>query len=414
MATPITPSPTAEPKEKKRSSVRHTRAIQRDRSKRPTSAPPAEAVVARLTEIVHPATLAQVRYFHGLGLPARLLSLPVMVGLVLGLLWRQLGSVSEWVRVVQTEVVLWVPPLRDLTQQALAQRLRTLPAELFARVLRGVLPVLHTRWRDRRRPLPPVVAWVQARYAAVLIADGSTLDGLVRKIGLLQDTAKAPLAGRMLTLLDLSTRLPWRVWYEADPKAHDTRFWDRLLAAVPTGALVVFDLGFTDCARFAGLTARNVTWLTRAKSNLVYEVAQVRVHTSAVRDRIVWIGAGATRQRVRLIEVQAHGTVHRYDQRTRPHPLAHRPGCRAVPPTLAGGGCLRDHPAAVGLGLFLQRGAKRRRDATVGHLAAVRRPGRSDRRRGRGLGLPGRRPVLGNGRSQSVFPHPGHPAGSDH
>ncbi|MGB5063218.1 MAG: hypothetical protein WBQ37_05585 [Candidatus Competibacter sp.] len=164
--------------------------------------------MARLTEIVHPAMLAQVRYFHGLGLRARLLSLPVMVGLVLGLLWRQLGSVSEWVRVVQTEVVLWVPPLRDLTQQALAQRLRTLPAELFARVLRGVLPVLHTRWRDRRRPLPPVVAWVQARYAAVLIADGSTLDGLVRKIGLLQDTAKAPLAGRMLTLLDLSTRLP--------------------------------------------------------------------------------------------------------------------------------------------------------------------------------------------------------------
>ncbi|MGB5063219.1 MAG: transposase [Candidatus Competibacter sp.] len=85
-----------------------------------------------------------------------------------------------------------------------------------------------------------------------------------------------------------------------------------MFAAVPTGALVVFDLGFTDCARFAGLTARNVTWLTRAKSNLVYEAAQVRVHTSAVRNRIVWIGAGATRQRVRLIEVQAHGTVHRY------------------------------------------------------------------------------------------------------
>lgn len=73
---------------KQRSSVRHTRAIQRDRTQRPLSAPPAEAVVARLTEIVQPATLAQVSYFHRLGLRTRLLTLPVMVALVLSLLWR--------------------------------------------------------------------------------------------------------------------------------------------------------------------------------------------------------------------------------------------------------------------------------------------------------------------------------------
>ena len=39
---------------------------------------------------------------------------------------------------------------------------------------------------------------------------------------------------------------------------------------------------------------------------------KVLVHTSTVRDRIVWIGEGATRQQVRLIEVQAHGTIYRY------------------------------------------------------------------------------------------------------
>ena len=81
------PAPTEVPP-KKRSSVHHTRAVQRDQTKRALSAPPAAAVVARLTEIVHPATLAQVGYFHGLGLRARLLTLPVMVALVLSLLWR--------------------------------------------------------------------------------------------------------------------------------------------------------------------------------------------------------------------------------------------------------------------------------------------------------------------------------------
>jgi hypothetical protein len=312
MEPPSTAPKPEEVKPKKRSSVRHTRAIQRDRTQRPIGAPPAAAVVARLTEIVHPATLAQVSYFHSLGLRARLLTLPVMVGLVLGLLWRQLGSIKELVRVIHVEAVLWVPPLRELTQQALAQRLRTLPAELFNRVLQTILPVLQGRWAARQRPLPPAVAWAQAHFTAVLIADGSTLDVLLRQIGLLRDAVKAPLAGRMMALLDLASRLPRRVWYDADPRGHDTRFWERLMAAIPRGALVVFDLGFTDFARWATLTARGVTWLTRAKKNLQYEVVRVLVHTAAVRDRIVWIGEGATRQQVRLIEVQAHGTIYRY------------------------------------------------------------------------------------------------------
>ena len=265
------PPPSAVPddsKPKKRSSVRHTRAIQRDRTQRPLSAPPAERVVERLTELVLPAAQAQASHFYGLGLRARILTLPVMVALVLSLLWRQIGSINEWVRVVNREMVLWVPPLRHLTQQALAQRLRTLPAELFGRVLQTILPVLQRRWQDRRRPLPPAVAWAQAHFTAVLIPDGSTLDALLRKIGLLQEAAKNPLAGRMMALLDLASRLPRRVWYDPDPQGHDSRFWDRLLAAIPAGALVIFDLGFTDFARWATLNARGVTWLTRAKKNL--------------------------------------------------------------------------------------------------------------------------------------------------
>jgi hypothetical protein len=311
-ASPATVPKPAEAPPKKRSSVRHTRAIQRDRTKRALSAPPAEAVVARLTEIVQPATLAQVSYFHRLGLRARLLTLPVMVALVLSLLWRQIGSISELVRVVHAEAVLWVPPLRELTQQALAQRLRTLPAALFSRVLQTMLPVLQGRWQARQRPLPPAVAWAHTHFAAVLIADGSTLDGLLRKIGLLRDAVKAPLAGRMLAVLDLASRLPRQVWYDADPNGHDARFWARWVSVIPSGALVILDMGFTDFARWATLTARDVTWLTRAKKNLKYEVAEVLGHTASVQDRIVWIGAGATRQQVRLIEVQAHGTIYRY------------------------------------------------------------------------------------------------------
>ncbi|WP_213379669.1 hypothetical protein [Allochromatium tepidum] len=197
--------------------MRHTWAIQRHRRHRPTSAPTAEAVAERLSELVHPATLAQVGYFQRLGLRARGLTLPVMMGLVLGRLWRRIGSINELVRVVQRERLLWVEPLRDLTQPAVAQRLRGLPAELFERVLNSLLPVLQARWQARQRPVPPVVAWAHAHYTAVLIAAGATLDVWRRKLGWLREAPVAPLAGRMMALLDLTTRLPRRVWYDADP-----------------------------------------------------------------------------------------------------------------------------------------------------------------------------------------------------
>ena len=46
-----------------------------------------------------------------------------------------------------------------VSQQAVAQRFGSLPAELFWRVLVAVLPVFHARWQDRQRPLPPELAW---------------------------------------------------------------------------------------------------------------------------------------------------------------------------------------------------------------------------------------------------------------
>src|SRR3974377_737113 len=118
--------------QKKPSSVRHTRAIQRDRSKRPTVAPPDEAGAEDLTELIRPALDAPGAGYQALGLRHRILSLPVMVAFVLSLIWRQIGSVSEAVRVLKREGVLWTPPLK-ISQQAGAERLRSLPAGCFGR-----------------------------------------------------------------------------------------------------------------------------------------------------------------------------------------------------------------------------------------------------------------------------------------
>jgi len=296
---------------RKASSVRHTRAIQRDHTKHSISAPSAVEVQERLTEIVHPATLEQVNYFHRLGLRERTLGLVVMVAFVLEMIWRQTSGVNEMVRLIQTEAMLWATP-RKVSQQALSQRLTSLPSNLFLKILLSILPLMQQRWAERKRPLPPEIAWAQEHYREVQAVDGSTLDALIRKIGLLRDLPQNPLAGRITGLLNLASRLPSQIWYESDVNAHDQRFWPQILAVLKANSLLIFDMGYINFEIFAQLTLAQVRFITRAKSNLVYAFERALIQTATLRDSLVWIGPEESRQLVRLVEVLYRGTWYRY------------------------------------------------------------------------------------------------------
>jgi DDE family transposase len=298
----------------KNSSVRHTRAIQRDRSKRPNSAPPDPQIEARLTELIHPATYAQVAAFHARGLRERILTLPVMMAFVLSLIWRHLGSVSEAVRVLREEGLLWVSA-QEVSQSAVEQRLRGLPPLLFQRVLLALLPHMHERWRERKRPLAPAIEWAQRHFTAVLALDGSTLDNLLRKVGLLRDGEGPVLAGRMAGLLDVVSQLPRALWYEEDWHAHDQRFWERVLSSLSQGMLLIFDLGFLNYARFDQLTEQGVFFLTRTTQNIANRTEQVLRAKEDLRDRLVWVGSGSEsccQHLLRMVEVRYGGKWYRY------------------------------------------------------------------------------------------------------
>src|SRR5438128_239778 len=175
--------------------------------------------------------------------------------------------------------------------------------------------VRHTRaiQRDRtKRPVAPPLAWAKARYVSVLALDGSTLDALLKKVGLLRQAEKNPLAGRMAALLDVASRLPHRVWYEEDPQAHDQRFWERAVKTLAEGSLLLIDLGFTHFGHFADLTRRKVTFITRAKNNLRFEVERWLQRGPQLQEALIFIGSGQDRQRVRLVQVLVGRVWHRY------------------------------------------------------------------------------------------------------
>ena len=301
-------------KKKKPSSVRHTRAIQRDRSKRPTVAPSAPQVEARLSELIQPATFAQVASFQQMGLRERVLTLPVMMAFVLSLIWRHLGSVAEATRVLRQEGLLWVEPTK-VSSQALTARLGSLPACLFEQVLHDILPQMQQRWQSRQRPIPPALAWAQQHFPAVLARDGSTLDALLHKVGLLQGRDKRALAGRMAGLLNLATRLPRQLWYEDDSQAHDQRFWQRVIATLEPGVLLIFDLGFVNYAHYDDLTAKKLSFITRVAERMALQVERVLQANGAVHDLLVWVGSSESsrcQHLLRLVEVKHGDRWYRY------------------------------------------------------------------------------------------------------
>src|SRR5438067_1087904 len=83
---------------------RTTAPLRRDHARprqQPASLDP--IIQQHLTELVRPATFAVADQYRRLGLRFRVLNLPIMVALILTLIWRQVPSVSELVRMLARE-----------------------------------------------------------------------------------------------------------------------------------------------------------------------------------------------------------------------------------------------------------------------------------------------------------------------
>jgi len=272
-------------------------------------------IEARLTELVSPAVYALLAEYRRLGLRQRVLTLPVTVALVLTLIWRQVPSVSELVRLVAREPLLWLSESVTVSQQAVDLRLRTLPADLFATLCAQLLPLVQARARARTRPLIPILRDLQTTFPRIWAVDASTLEELFTKIGLLRDRPGTVLGGTMLALLDVVTRMPVRLWFDPDPQANEKRFLPLLLAALEPGTLLLADRGFYQFAFFDALTEHGVGFVTRAREVAAFAVQEVLHDSPHVRDRIMAFGqyrSNPCQHPVRLIELQIGPRWQRY------------------------------------------------------------------------------------------------------
>lgn len=276
--------------------------------------PPVKAIETRLREILPSRSDKVPRLILRPGLPPkrlreRVLTLPLMAVLMVSLVWRQLPSLTEALRVLALEG-LWDAAPVEATRQALSKRLGALPAALFAQLYEEAL----ARLRAKQTTAPAAPGSLQARFTALWAADGSTLEALRHKLKELDEQAR-PLGGKMLAVVELFTRRPQHTWYTEDAPANDKSFCHQLLAALPAGGLVVFDLGWFGFPFFDQLTADGKFFVTRLREKTAYKVVEVLGAGACWRDEIIELGiyrSNPCRERGRLVSVLWGTTWYRY------------------------------------------------------------------------------------------------------
>ncbi|NWJ47474.1 MAG: IS4 family transposase [Chloroflexi bacterium] len=299
-------------KNTKTSHSRQTRAIMLERSKRPVPAPTEQEIEQLLNQLIEPAILNLTQHYQSLGLRCRTLTLPVMVCFLISLIWRQLGSVSAAVRELNQYGQLWQPALK-VSQQAVSERLRELPASLFESILREVLSEVQKRSQARQRPLPKELQKGLAEFKQIVAVDASSLDALIKKVGLLRETEQTVLGGRMLAMLDLRSQLPTQVWYEEDSYCHEQNWWEQICESLPSGALLLFDLGFVNYGRYAQLSSEGKYFISRVKSRMVHQVLQKLSWREGQREWLIQVKDAARQPLIlRQVEIEYAGKWYSY------------------------------------------------------------------------------------------------------
>ena len=282
--------------------------------------PAVEDVEQRLTDLLSPSLLAPRQLERRdprqpqrlIRMRQRLLTLPVMVAIIVSLVWRRLPALAEVQKVLAREGMLWVTPLR-VSPQAITKRLDVLPAAVMGQLLAEVC----ARLQAQAPPVVPHPSWgpVREHFPLLAIVDGSTLEALRKKTQVLREREGVVLAGKIMVMVDAFSHYPRWQLYTEDAAANDKRFAGEILAALPVGALLVFDLGFFSFLWFDDFTASHRFFVTRMREKTAYRPVQELSRGLYYRDELIQVGqyrSNPCTYPLRMVSVRWQSVWYRY------------------------------------------------------------------------------------------------------
>lgn len=235
-----------------------------------------------------------------------------MAAIVMSIVYRQIQYLTDVVRTLETETLLWAPAMQ-VSKQALSQRLNSLPSHLFLKLFEQVIERIAIK--NRTKQLTHKWAPVAQKFSAVWIADASTLEAIKKHLGQLQEKTGKLLAGKILMVVEAFTHCPVAVWYDTNPNCNETTWWEALLRRLPVGGLIIVDMGFYGFEWFDSLTEAGKYVLTRQKSNVKYNVVRTLSRSSHYKDEIIKMGlhhSDPCKHQMRLVSVLWGKTWYRY------------------------------------------------------------------------------------------------------
>jgi len=234
----------------------------------------------------------------------RVLTLPTMTALMMSIIWRQIGSLGEALRLVTEEGMLWAQP-EKISKQALSKRLQKMPARLFAELYARVIEKINRESGAQERE----------GFSCIRIADGSTLEQLRRTTQGSREEKEEQLGGRMMMTVDAATHRPVQAFYREESESNDKTFCDKLIESVLEEGLLIFDLGFFSFPFFDAFTNSRKYFITRMREKTAYKRIAVLGEGARYRDEIIKMGiyrSNPCEHPVRMISVLWNGNWHRY------------------------------------------------------------------------------------------------------
>lgn len=266
-----------------------------------------EALVCELVQSLTPDAAAVGR---NRGRPPVLPATLLWAGLLVCVLRRAPSQLALW-RLLSSRG-LWGYPAVPVTDDAVYKRLAHDGPAAMAGLFGGLTQLLSER-------LTPVAATDLAPFATEVVAlDETTLDPVARRLPVLRGAPPGDaqlLPGKLAGVFDIRRQL-WRTLVHVpNPQQNEKAGARALVAHLPTGSLILADLGYFGFRWFDELTAAHHFWISRLRAKTSYELLHVFYQDEQTLDALVWLGAhraDRARHAVRLVEFRVGATTHRY------------------------------------------------------------------------------------------------------
>lgn len=247
---------------------------------------------------------------RGSGRPAILPAAALWSAVAVGVLKGTLSQVGVWRRICSP--TWWYRGQIQISKEAVYHRLdRPGPSPMQTFFTQITALLLERQGTVSGCDLAP-------GFTEVVALDAATLDKVPLTMphlrGLPPDDATL-LPGKLTAVLDLRRQLFRRIDWHAAARQNEKLGARAAVADLPTGSLILADLGYFGFRWFDELTEAGQFWLTKHRVKGTYEEIAVLYEDGPTRDVLVWLGtyrADKAKYPARLIQFAHAGTRYQY------------------------------------------------------------------------------------------------------